>query len=64
MKFSIMYLAEMINNSTGYSKNMKGYRQLPSGVLSPETEAKVIEDISLYLDGVGFKEHISKVIGE
>ena len=43
MKFSIMYLAGKING------NVDGYRQLPSTVLSEETQAKVIEEINLYL---------------
>ena len=42
MKFSIMYLAVMVNGR-------EGYRQLQSSVLSEETQAKVIEEINLYL---------------
>ena len=63
MKFSIMYLTEKVNESTGYFK-MSGYRQLPSAVLSEETQAKVIEEITLHLEDAGFKKHISKVMGE
>lgn len=42
MKFSIMYLAGKVNGR-------EGYRQLQSSVLSEETQAKVIEEINLYL---------------
>ena len=58
MKFSIMYLAGKFNGK------MDGYRQLPSTVLSEETQAKVIEEISVYLESAGFERHISKVMGD
>lgn len=58
MKFSIMYLAGKING------NVDGYRQLPSTVLSEETQAKVIEEISMYLESAGFEKHVSKVMGD
>ena len=58
MKFSIMYVAGKING------RMDGYRQLPSTVLSEETQAKVVEEISLHLECAGFEKHISKVMGE
>tara|TARA_R100001594_G_scaffold22125_1_gene42817 strand:- start:308 stop:565 length:258 start_codon:yes stop_codon:yes gene_type:complete len=58
MKFSIMYLAGKING------NVDGYRQLPSTVLSEETQAKVIEEITIHLEGNEFKKHMSKVLGD
>ena len=58
MKFSIMYLSERITGK------IDGYRQLSSAVLSEETQAKVIEEITLHLEDAGFKKHISKVMGE
>ena len=58
MKFSIMYLAGKING------NVDGYRQLPSTVLSEETQAKVTEEISMYLESAGFEKHVSKVMGD
>ena len=57
MKFSIMYLAGMVNG-------IDGYRQLPSSILSEETQKKVIEEITIYLEGNEFKKHMSKVLGD
>ena len=64
MKFSIMYLTENVNESTGYLKKMDGYRQLPSSILSEETQAKVVKEISMYLQDEEFKKHMSKVLGD
>jgi len=75
VKFSIMYLSERLpgyaNKSkttaeayTQYKVKIDGYRQLPSAILSEETQAKVIEEITLHLESAGFKKHISKVMGE
>jgi len=57
MKFSIMYLAGQVNGR-------EGYRQLQSSVLSEETQAKVIKEISMYLESTKIKKHISKVMGD
>ena len=57
MKFSIMYLAGMVNG-------IDGYRLLPSSILSEETQKKVIEEITNYLEGNEFKKHMSKVLGD
>ena len=64
MKFSIMYLTENVNESTGYLKKMTDYRQLPSAILSEETQAKVAKEISMYLQDEEFKKHMSKVLGD
>ena len=51
MKFSIMYLAGKVNGK------MDGYRQLPSTILSKETQAKVVEEIAIHLARTGGKNN-------
>ena len=60
MKFSIMYLAGKINGK------MDGYRELPSTVLSEETQKKVIEEITIHFEKVLDKDDLQswKIINE